>query len=288
MGRPRLRRPLRQRCRSTTDALACVVRGRFVQGLWRSTTTSEGAFMADHPPVVFVHGLWLHATSWSAWIEKFKDAGYTATAPGWPYEPDKVEDARAHPEAVAGRGITDVVSHYASIIEQMPVNPIVIGHSFGGLIAQKLLDEGHAVAAVAIDPAPIKGVLYLPPSALRVASIALRNPANRGRSVALTPDQFRYGFANAVSQSEADELYPKWTIPSPMRPLFEAAIANLVPGSPAKVNTKNSDRGPLLLTAGLQDHTVPATVSHQAAKSYKHSTAVTDVIEFDRGHSLTI
>ncbi len=239
-------------------------------------------------PVVFVHGLWLHADSWGAWGERFQAAGYAPVAPGWPGTPSTVEEARTQPALVAGKGINDVVDHYAQVIRGLDTKPIVIGHSFGGLIAQRLLGQDLAAAAVAIDAAPIKGVIYLPPSALRVASIALRNPANRNRAVSLTPEQFRYGFANTLSADEAAELYRRWTIPSPGKPLFEAAFANLVPGSPAKVDTRNATRGPLLLIAGGKDHTVPAAITRSTRKQYHKSPAVTDYREFpDRGHSLT-
>ena len=221
--------------------------------------------------------------------EAFQAAGYTPLAPGWPGEPDTVEEARSHPDQVAGKGIDDVVEHYSQIIRGLDAPPVVIGHSFGGLIAQRLLGEDLAAAAVAIDAAPIKGVIYLPPSALRVASIALRNPTNRNNAVALTPEQFRYGFANALPAQEATELYDRWTIPSPGKPLFEAAAANLSSRSPAKVNTGNKTRGPLLLTAGGHDHTVPAAITRSTRKQYHKSPAVTDLREFnDRGHSLTI
>jgi pimeloyl-ACP methyl ester carboxylesterase len=240
-------------------------------------------------PVVFIHGLWLHSTSWQPWIELFRDAGYEPTAPEWPGIPDTVAQARAHPEQIPGHGITQVADHYAGIIAGLPAKPIVIGHSFGGLFVQNLLGRGLAVGGVAIDPAPIKGVLALPPSALRVASIALRNPANRKRAVGLTAEQFRYGFGNAVSAEESAELYEKWVIPTPGRPLFEAALANFSPNSPAKVDTGNATRGPLLVTAGGQDHTVPAAVSRATVKLYRKSSAVTELKEFpDRGHSLTI
>jgi non-heme chloroperoxidase len=239
--------------------------------------------------VVFVHGLWLHADSWGPWVEHFRAEGYDPIAPGWPGDSDSVEDARQHPERVAGKGINDIVDHYAQLISKLPSQPVVVGHSFGGLIAQRLLGEGSAAAAVAIDAAPIKGVLFLPPSALRVASIALRNPANRHRAVSLTPEQFRYGFANALSGDESAELYQRWAAPSPGKPLFEDAFANLSPNSPAKVDTHNADRGPLLLTGGGKDHTVPKTISTQTRKRYHKSPAVTDYVEFpDRGHSLTI
>jgi pimeloyl-ACP methyl ester carboxylesterase len=244
---------------------------------------------AARTPVVFVHGLWLHADSWQPWIELFRERGYDATALGWPGDAATVADTRAAASAVAGHGIQDVVEHYTAAIGELPAKPIVIGHSFGGLIAQRLLGENNAAAAVAIDPAPMKGVLFLPLSALRVAGIALRNPANRNGAVSLDAGQFRYGFANAVSQSESDELFERWTIPSPGKPLFEAASANLMPHSPASVATGNPSRGPLLLTAGGKDRTVPATVVRQAAKLYRHASAVTELKEFpDRGHSLTI
>jgi non-heme chloroperoxidase len=239
-------------------------------------------------PVVFVHGLWVHADSWSPWVEHFKASGYSATAPGWPGDSGTAAEMRASPDRVAGYGIDAVVDHYAAGFASLQAKPIVIGHSFGGLIAQRLLARG-AAAAVGIDPAPIKGVMFLPLSALRVASIALRNPANRKRAVSLTREQFRYGFGNAISAAESDELYDRWTIPSPGRPLFEAAVANFVPGSPAKVDTHSSSRGPLLLTAGGRDHTVPRAVTTQTRKLYGKSSAVTDLREFpDRGHSLTI
>jgi alpha-beta hydrolase superfamily lysophospholipase len=240
-------------------------------------------------PVVFVHGLWLHATSWQPWMDLFSEAGYAPVAPGWPGEPETVEAARATPESVAGYGINDVVEHYAAVIGGLHTKPVVIGHSFGGLIAQRLLAQEVAAAAVAIDAAPIKGVLVLPPSALRVASVALRNPLNRGKSVSLTEKQFRYGFGSAISAMESTELYRKWAIPSPGKPLFEAAAANFFPHSPAKVDTATSARGPLLLIAGGSDHAVPASVTRQTRKLYRKSTAVTDYQEFTgKGHSLAV
>lgn len=240
-------------------------------------------------PVVFVHGLWLHADSWGAWVDLFREAGYAPLAPGWPGDSSTVEETRSQPERVAGYGIDDVVEHYARIIGGLEAKPIVIGHSFGGLIAQRLLGQDLAAAAVAIDAAPIKGVVALPLSSLRVASIALRNPANKKRAVALTAKQFRYGFGNALSAEESTELYERWTIPSPAKPLFEAASANLSPGSPAKVNTGNATRGPLLLTAGGKDHTAPPSIVKSTLKQYRKSPAVTDYKEFPgRGHTLAL
>ncbi len=240
-------------------------------------------------PVVFVHGLWLSADSWGAWADLFREAGYAPIAPGWPGDGATAAETRSHPERVAGHGIDDVVDHYAQVIGSLPAKSIVIGHSFGGLVVQRLLGQNLAVAAVAIDPAPIKGVVYLPPSALRVASIALKNPANRKRAVSLTSKQFRYGFGNALTAAESDELFERWTIPSPGKPLFEAAVANFLPRSPAKVETGNPTRGPLLITAGGRDHTVPAAISKATYRLYGKSGAVTDLKEFpDRGHSLAL
>jgi pimeloyl-ACP methyl ester carboxylesterase len=239
--------------------------------------------------VVFIHGLWLHATSWDSWVELFNQAGYNAIAPGWPGEPDTVEQARQRPELVAGTSIDDVTAHYKNIVDSLDANPILIGHSFGGLIAEKLLGEGIGVAAVAIDPAQIKGVLPLPLAQLRSALPALANPTNLHKSVALTEKEFRFGFGNALTEQESDELFATWAIPSPARPLFQAAVANFTLHSQAKVNTGNETRGPLLLISGLEDHTVPDVTTRSTLKQYRHSTAVTELKQFEgRGHSLTI
>jgi non-heme chloroperoxidase len=245
--------------------------------------------MADGTPVLFIHGLWLSASSWQPWVDLFRENGYAPVAPEWPGTPESPEEARAHPERIPPSGIADVVDHFAKIIRELPSKPIIIGHSFGGLVTQVLLGRDLGIAGVAIDPAPIKGVLSFPPSALRVASVALRNPANRNRAVALTAPEFRYGFGNELSGRESEELYQKWAIPSPGRPLFESAFASLSPNSPAKVDTGNNKRGPLLVTAAQKDHTVPPAISHATVKLYRHSSAVTDFQQFaGRGHSLTI
>ena len=240
-------------------------------------------------PVLFIHGLWLHASSWTPWLEQFKASGYTALAPGWPGIADTVEEARANPDAIADHGIDDVVAHYSTIISALPTPPIVVGHSFGGMIAEKLLGLDLAAAAIAIDAAQIKGVLPLPLSALHATLPVFRNPANKHRAVSLTREQFRYGFGNAIAEDESDELHERWTIPAPGRPLFEAAAANFSLHSPAAVNTHNEQRGPLLLVMGGQDHTVPEAITKATLKQYRGSGAVTELIEFeDRGHSLTI
>ncbi|MCL6667544.1 alpha/beta hydrolase [Streptomyces panaciradicis] len=240
-------------------------------------------------PLVLIHGLWLHASSWQPWIDLAAERGYAPVAPGWPGEAGTVAEARRHPEAVAGLGIDDVTDHYAGIIRSLDTPPVLIGHSFGGLIAQKLLGKGLARAAVAVDPAQIKGVKALPPAQLRAGFPVLGNPANRRRSVSLTPAQFRYGFGNALEQAESDALHERFTVPSPGRPLFEAAFANFTRHSAAEVAVRNPDRGPLLLISGQADHTVPDVVTRSAYKLYGDSPAVTELKQFpDRGHSLTV
>ncbi len=240
-------------------------------------------------PVVFIHGLWLHATSWAPWAELFSEAGYDPIAPGWPGDPDTVEAARANPDQLADHGIDDVTRHYQAIIDTLPARPILIGHSFGGMIAEKLLGLDYGAAAIGIDAAQIKGVLPLPLSALHSTLPVFKNPANKHKAVSLTAEQFRYSFGNAVSPEESDALYERWTIPAPGKPLFEAAAANFSLHSPAKVNTANEGRGPLLLIMGGRDNTVPEVITKATVKQYRHSSAVTDLEEFvDRGHSLTI
>lgn len=254
-----------------------------------SNTASPNSHSAAGAPVVFVHGLWLHASSWFPWIEAFAEAGHPGIAPTWPNEPDTVDAAREQADSQAGIGIDDVVEHFTNVIAGMPAAPILIGHSFGGTIVERLLGEGVGRAGIAIDAAPIKGVLPLPISSLRSAFPVLKNPANKNRAISLTADQFRYGFGNAIPADESDDLYHQWNIPAPGRPLFQAATANFTPHSQAAVDTDNETRGPLLLIAGGQDHTVPEAVSKSTFKQYRHSDATTEFQAFpDRGHSLVI
>jgi pimeloyl-ACP methyl ester carboxylesterase len=240
-------------------------------------------------PVIFIHGLWLHASSWGPWLSLFSDAGYAPLAPGWPGEADTVAAARSNPDIVADKGIDDVTAHFKTIIEALPAEPILIGHSFGGLIAEKLIGEGIGRAAIAIDPAQIKGVLPLPLAQLRAGLPALGNPFNKSRAVALTAKEFRFGFGNALTEEESNELFEKWTIPSPARGLFEVAFANFTLHSASKVETDNDSRGPLLLISGTADHTVPDVTTRATFRQYRDSSAVTELKQFEgRGHSLTI
>jgi alpha-beta hydrolase superfamily lysophospholipase len=243
---------------------------------------------AEKTPVVFIHGLWMHTSSWDRWVELFNANGYDAINPGWPGDGSSVADQRANAARVSGYGVQEVFDHYAQIIRSLPSKPIVVGHSFGGLIAQKLLGEGLAVAAVAIDPAQFRGVLPLPFAQLKSAFPVLGNPGNRKTSNQPTKKQFHANFAGAITQQESDALYDRFVIPSPGRPLFQAATANFDKKTPASVKV-DAKRGPLLLTAGGKDNTVPEVTVQAAYKQYASNSSVTELKVFpDRAHSLAI
>jgi len=244
---------------------------------------------ATRPSVVFIHGLWLHASSWQRWQEYFERAGYHTLAPGWPNEPATVLEARQHPEFVAGLTLNQVAAHYAGIIAELSSPPVVIGHSFGGLVALKLLDHGLTAATIAIDPAPVKGVWRLPLKQLRAAWPVLSRPRTRHRAVSLNRQQFRFDFGNRLTEAESRALYERWTIPSPGRPVWQAALANLNPLAESKVDTRRQ-RAPLLLMAGEYDNTVPASTTRSVHREYERSTASqTDFMEWPgRGHALII
>jgi non-heme chloroperoxidase len=189
----------------------------------------------------------------------------------------------------AGKTVGQVADHFADVIGQLAKKPAVIGHSFGGLLTQIVAGRGLSAASVAIDPAPFRGVLALPISALRASAPVLTNPGNRNRAVPLTYEQFRYAFANAVSEDEARELFETFAVPAPGAPLFQAATANLNPWTEAKVDTKNPDRGPLLVISGEKDNTVPWAIANGSFKRQKRNEGVTEITEIPgRGHALTI
>ena len=240
-------------------------------------------------PVVFIHGLWLLPNSWDRWGELFEEAGFASTTPGWPDDPDTVEEATAHPEVFAGKSVGQVADHYDAIIRRLDRKPAVIGHSFGGLLTQIIAGRSLSAVSVAIDPAPFRGVLPLPISALKSASPVLRNPANRNRAVPLTFDQFRFAFANNVDEAEAKELYETYSVPTAGKPLFQAAAANLNPWTEVKVDTDNPERGPLLIISGEKDNTVPRSITNASYGQQKDNAGVTEIVEIKgRGHSLTI
>jgi non-heme chloroperoxidase len=249
----------------------------------------DAANSSGKTPVVFVHGLWLLPNSWDRWRAVFGDAGYATLSPGWPDDPETVEEAKEHPEVFAHKSVGDIADHYEDVIGKLATKPAIVGHSFGGLLTQILAGRGLSRVSVAISPAPFRGVLPLPISALKSASPVLHNPANRGRAVPLTYEQFRYAFANAVSEDEAKELYVTFSVPGSGVPLFQAASANLNPWTEAKVNSKSPERGPLLIVSGEKDHTVPWAVANASYKKQRRNEGVTEIIEVPgRGHSLTI
>lgn len=250
----------------------------------------EQANASGKTPVVFIHGLWLLPSSWRSWMDLFAEAGFASLAPGWPDDPETVEAARANPQAFAGKGVVQVADHFAEAIAALDRKPAIVGHSFGGLIAQILAGRGLSFASVAVDPAPFKGVLPLPPAAIRTTLPVLRNPLNKGRAVTLSFDQFRYGWANAVEEDEARKLYEEFHVAAPGKPIFQAAMANFNPAAETRVDIRNPERGPLLIFTGADDHAVPPAMSVAAFKKQKsHNPGVTEHIEMPhRGHSLVI
>jgi non-heme chloroperoxidase len=249
----------------------------------------DRANATDLTPVVFVHGLWLLPSSWDRWAQVFEDAGYIALTPPWPDDPETVEEANAHPEVFANKTVGQVANHYSDLIRRLDKKPAVIGHSFGGLLAQMIAGRGLSAATVAIDAATFRGVLALPISALKSASAVIANPANYHRAVPLTYEQFRYGFANAVSEDEAKELYETYAVPASGAPLFQVATENVNPWTEVKVDTKNPDRGPMLIISGEKDNTAPGAMAEGIFKKQQRNEGVTEIIEMpNRGHALVI
>jgi non-heme chloroperoxidase len=249
----------------------------------------DAANASGKPAVVFVHGLWLLSSSWDRWRARFEDAGYATVAPGWPDDPETVDEANENPEVFAHKTVGQVADHFAAAAEALDRRPAVVGHSFGGLLTEIVAGRGLAAVSVAISPAPFRGVLPLPVSALRSAFPVLHNPVNHGRAVPLTYDQFRYAFANAVDEDEAKTLYTSFAVPAAGVPLFQAATANLNPWTEVKVDTRNPDRGPLLIVSGEKDHTVPWSIANASYKKERKNPGTTEITEIEgRGHALTI
>ena len=263
---------------STTGAISAAERAQI-----------QRANVSGLHPVVFVHGLWLLPGSWQRWAEAFEEAGYIALMPDWPDDPATVAEANANPAVMANKTVGQVADHFSAVIAQLERKPAVVGHSFGGLLAQLLAGRGLSAVTVAIDPAPFRGVLPLPFSALKAAWPVLGNPANRSRAVPLSYEQFRYAFANAVSEDEAQQLYRTFAVPAAGAPLFQAAAANVNPWTEAQVDTLNHERGPLLIVSGQKDHTVPWAIANASFKQQQVNSGLTEIVEMpNRGHSLVI
>src|SRR3954462_3946263 len=255
----------------------------------REAEQVERANASGKTPVVFIHGLWLLPSSWDRWAEVFEQAGFAAVTPSWPDDPETIEEARAHREVFAGKTLGQIADHVAEVIGALEKKPVVMGHSTGGLLAQMIPDTGRWAATVAIDPGPFRGVLPLPVSALRSAAPVLANPLNRKRAVTLTLDQFKYGWANALSEDEAKELYEGYHVAAPGVALMQMANANINPRTEAKLDPANPARGPLLIIDGEKDHTVPWAIANASDKRQSKNEAVTEITKVpDRGHSLTI
>jgi non-heme chloroperoxidase len=255
----------------------------------RENREIEVANASGNTPVVFIHGLWLLPSSWANWVDFFKQAGYAPLTPDWPDDPETVTKARANPDVFARKTLKQVADHTTEIINPLDRKPLVMGHSTGGLLAQMLAGEGLSAATVAIDPGPFRGVLPLPAPALRVAGPFLVNPLTRGRAITLTFDQFKYGWANALDEKEAKELHDTFHVAGSGIALVQMGNANLNPWTEAKVDTRNPDRGPLLIIEGEKDHTVPWAMAYAAYKRQRSNRAVTEIVKApNRGHSLTI
>jgi pimeloyl-ACP methyl ester carboxylesterase len=255
----------------------------------RENREIEAANASGTSPVVFIHGLWLLSSSWDAWADFFKQAGYAALTPDWPDDPATVEQARANPDVLAKKTLKQVADHTTEVINALDEKPAVMGHSTGGLVAQMLAGRGLSAATVAIDPGVFRGVLPLPVSVLKGVGPFLVDPRTRGRAITLTFDQFKYGWANALDENEAKELYDTFHVAGSGIALVQMGNANLNPWTEAKVNTTNPNRGPLLIIDGEKDHTVPWAIANAAYKRQRRNPAVTEIVKIpNRGHALTI
>ncbi|MEU7576269.1 alpha/beta hydrolase [Streptomyces sp. NPDC041068] len=249
----------------------------------------DRANASGRTPAVFVHGLWMLASSWDHWLPHFEAAGFAPVALTWPDEPATVTEARERPEAIAGKTVGQVADHLGGLIGTLERKPVVIGHSVGGMLTQILAGHGLSAASVAIDPAPFRGVLAFPLSTVRSLIPMIANPRNRKRAKPLTYAQFRYAYANAVSEEEAKAIYERYAVPAPCAPPMQAAMANFNPRTEAKADCRTPQRGPLLIISGGQDNAVPWALANGAYKRQKPNSSVTEIIELHgRDHALTL
>ena len=255
----------------------------------RENKEIEATNASGKPPVVFIHGLWLLPSSWANWVSFFEQAGYAPLTPDWPDDPETVEEARTNPDVLAKKTLKQVADHTAEVIDRLEKKPLVMGHSTGGLVAQMLAGRGLSAATVAIDPGVFRGVLPLPASVLKGVGPLLIDPRTRGRAITLSFDQFKYGWTNALDEDESKHLYDTYHVAGSGIALAQMGNANLNPWTESKVDTKNPDRGPLLIIDGEEDHTVPWAIANAAYKRQRHNPGVTEIVKVpNRGHSLTI
>jgi pimeloyl-ACP methyl ester carboxylesterase len=236
---------------------------------------------SDRIPLMLIHGAWLAANSWENFAQYFESRNFAVSAPEWPRKQGDVEELRKDAEELKGLGITEIVDHYEEQIRALDDPPVLIGHSFGGLIVELLLDRGLGRAGVAMSPAPPKGILVLPFSSLKAASPALAHPSKRHGVVPLTLEEFTYGFVNTFSPEDAAAAYERYAVPETGQIFYEAGFATFRLHPPTEVHFKKGDRAPLLIVGAENDHTVPASLSKKQYEKYERSPAATDYIEFE-------
>lgn len=258
-----------------------------------STVTSaelqqvESANRSGRPVVVFVHGMFVHASSWRQWRTLFDGAGYATVAPGWPGESGSVAAARADGGPTGRQDLRSVLAHHRRLLDRLDQPPALVGHCAGGWVVQRLASEGLAAVTVAMEPTPFRGVLPVPLSTVRSTLPVLTRPRRYRQATTLTFDQFRYSWGNALGADEARELYERHHVPAPGAALFQSAAANLSPWSPTRIDTRAADRGPLLLVAGAEDRQATWSMTHAAYRRHRRNPHPTEIVEMPhRGHTM--